>query len=49
MTAPLFTLIGMGDDGMAGLPQPTCALIEAADIIVGSARLLANLPDVMAL
>jgi precorrin-6Y C5,15-methyltransferase (decarboxylating) len=48
MTAPLFTLIGMGDDGMAGLAPATCARIEAADIIVGSARLLGHLPDVMA-
>ncbi|MDH3742090.1 MAG: precorrin-6y C5,15-methyltransferase (decarboxylating) subunit CbiE [Hyphomicrobiales bacterium] len=48
MSAPLITLIGMGDDGMAGLPQSTSARIEAADIIVGSARLLGLLPDVMA-
>lgn len=48
MTAPLITLIGMGDDGMAGLPQSTSARIEAADIIVGSARLLGHLPDLMA-
>lgn len=48
MTSPLLTLIGMGDDGMAGLAPATCAHIEAADIIVGSARLLGHLPDLMA-
>ena len=37
------TIIGVGDDGVAGLPPATRALLEGAEIIVGSERLLSHL------
>lgn len=37
------TIVGVGDDGIAGLSPATRALLEAAEIIVGSERLLSHL------
>jgi len=37
------TIVGVGDDGLAGLPPATRALLEGAEIIVGSERLLSHL------
>jgi precorrin-6Y C5,15-methyltransferase (decarboxylating) len=45
MTAPLFTLIGMGDDGLDGLSPAARNFVATADIIVGSRRLLAHLGE----
>ena len=41
---PSLTLIGMGEDGFDGLSAAARAMIEGADVIVGSDRLLAMLP-----
>lgn len=45
---PSLTLIGMGEDGFDGLSAAARAMIEGADIIVGSDRLLAMLPTTKA-
>ncbi len=45
MSRPLFTLIGMGDDGPDGLAPAIRQRLEEADIVVGSARLLGHLPS----
>ena len=37
------TIVGVGDDGVAGLSPAIRALLEAAEIIVGSERLLSHL------
>lgn len=42
--APWLTLIGMGDDGPAGLAPAARALIDTAQVIYGGARHLAMLP-----
>ena len=42
------TVIGIGDDGLAGLPPATRALIETAEIIVGGGRHLAMVPETAA-
>ncbi len=46
MTAWL-TIVGIGDDGLAGLPPASRALVERADIVLGPERVLAgaDLPD----
>ncbi|HXP06477.1 MAG TPA: precorrin-6y C5,15-methyltransferase (decarboxylating) subunit CbiE [Stellaceae bacterium] len=44
MTAWL-TIIGIGDDGLAGLAPAARALVETAEVIVGGARHLAMVPD----
>ena len=38
------TLIGMGEDGLAGLPAATQSIITQAGILIGSERLLAMIP-----
>src|SRR5580700_2398980 len=38
------TIVGIGDDGLAGLAPPARALIETAALIVGGARHLAMVP-----
>ena len=45
---PSITLIGMGEDGFDGLSSAARSMIEAADVIVGSTRLLAMLPPTRA-
>ncbi len=45
MPTPLFTLIGMGDDGPAGIPDRARRLISDADVIIASKRLLATIPN----
>lgn len=42
------TLIGMGEDGIEGLSAAARTMIETADVIVGSGRLLAMLPPLKA-
>jgi precorrin-6Y C5,15-methyltransferase (decarboxylating) len=44
MTAWL-TIIGIGDDGPAGLAPATRALIDTAEVVVGGTRHLAMVPD----
>ena len=44
MTAWL-TVIGIGDDGLAGLAPAARTLVETAEVIVGGVRHLAMLPD----
>lgn len=38
------TLIGMGEDGLDGLPATTQTLIAQAELLIGSERLLAKIP-----
>jgi precorrin-6B C5,15-methyltransferase / cobalt-precorrin-6B C5,C15-methyltransferase len=40
----MITLIGMGEDGLNGLPATTQHLIAQAEILIGSERLLAMVP-----
>ncbi len=48
MTAPLFTIIGMGDDGPAGLAQAARERLDQAQVIVASRRLLDRLGETRA-
>jgi precorrin-6Y C5,15-methyltransferase (decarboxylating) len=41
MTAPWLTLIGIGEDGLAGLPPPARAALDAARAVFGGPRHLA--------
>lgn len=41
---PWLTVVGIGDDGLAGLAPAARALVETAEIIVGGARHLAMIP-----
>ncbi|HWB50903.1 MAG TPA: precorrin-6y C5,15-methyltransferase (decarboxylating) subunit CbiE [Stellaceae bacterium] len=41
---PWLSVIGIGDDGLAGLGAPARALIDAAEVVVGGARHLAMAP-----
>lgn len=38
MTAPWLHIVGIGEDGMAGLLPATRAVVEAAEVIVGGER-----------
>jgi len=40
---PWLSVIGVGDDGVSGLPPAAKALVDAAEIVVGAERLLAGL------
>lgn len=42
------TIIGMGEDGMAGLSASATLALENADVVIGAKRLLAFLPDLKA-
>ncbi len=44
MNARWLTIIGMGEDGLAGLSAEALSVLEAADLVVGSVRLLALAP-----
>jgi precorrin-6Y C5,15-methyltransferase (decarboxylating) len=41
---PWLSVVGIGDDGLASLSAPARALVEAGEILVGSARHLAMVP-----
>ncbi|HZK89683.1 MAG TPA: precorrin-6y C5,15-methyltransferase (decarboxylating) subunit CbiE [Stellaceae bacterium] len=41
---PWLSIVGIGDDGLAGLAPASRALVETAEIIVGGARHLAMIP-----
>jgi precorrin-6B C5,15-methyltransferase / cobalt-precorrin-6B C5,C15-methyltransferase len=43
-SAPWLSVVGIGDDGLASLSAPARALVEAGEILVGSARHLAMVP-----
>ena len=45
MSAPPIVVVGIGADGWAGLAEPARAAVLAADVIVGSQRQLALLPE----
>jgi precorrin-6Y C5,15-methyltransferase (decarboxylating) len=47
MTAWL-TLIGIGEDGLAGLPAAHRRLVDDASVVIGAARVLAALPPAVA-
>ncbi|MDP9137615.1 MAG: cobalt-precorrin-7 (C(5))-methyltransferase, partial [Pseudomonadota bacterium] len=42
---PWLTVVGMGEDGLDGLAPPARRAIEKAEVLIGSARLLAHIPD----
>jgi len=42
---PAVTVVGIGADGWAGLPEPARQLVRAADVLLGSARQLDLLPE----
>jgi precorrin-6Y C5,15-methyltransferase (decarboxylating) len=42
---PWLSVIGIGEDGMAGLAPAACVLIETAEVLVGGARHLGMVPD----
>ncbi len=42
---PWLSVIGIGEDGLAGLAPAACALIETAEVLVGGARHLGMVPD----
>jgi precorrin-6B C5,15-methyltransferase / cobalt-precorrin-6B C5,C15-methyltransferase len=44
MTAPWLSVVGIGEDGMAGLSSIARAAIDEAEVLVGGARHLAMLP-----
>jgi len=44
VTSPWLTVVGMGEDGLAGLNAEALSALEAADLVVGSKRLLAKAP-----
>lgn len=40
MTTPWLTIVGMGEDGLTGLPTATQTLVDTAAVLVGGQRLL---------
>jgi precorrin-6Y C5,15-methyltransferase (decarboxylating) len=42
---PWLSVIGVGEDGIAGLAPAECALIETAEVLVGGVRHLSMVPD----
>jgi len=45
---PWLTIIGLGEDGLNGLPPASRAALDAAEVVAGSARHLALLPGLRA-
>lgn len=45
MTTPWLTIVGMGEDGLDGLTPAARAIVEQAELLVGSDRLLARVPE----
>ena len=48
MTAPWLTVVGMGEDGIQGLSTAARRLVQSAELLVGSERLLALVPETSA-
>src|SRR5688572_6176905 len=46
--SPWLTIIGMGEDGYQGLGAAARLALEQAEVIIGSSRLLALLPELAA-
>ncbi|MGF1592837.1 MAG: precorrin-6y C5,15-methyltransferase (decarboxylating) subunit CbiE, partial [Kiloniellaceae bacterium] len=42
---PWLSIVGIGEDGLAGLTAPARALVDDAEVLVGGERHLAMLPD----
>ncbi len=42
---PWLSIVGLGEDGLAGLSPAACALIESAEVLVGGERHLAMVPE----
>jgi precorrin-6Y C5,15-methyltransferase (decarboxylating) len=45
LSAPWLSVVGIGEDGLAGLAPPARALVDAAEVLAGGARHLAMVPD----
>lgn len=45
LRSPWLTIVGIGEDGMAGLGTDALAAVEAAEVLVGGERHLAKVPD----
>ena len=45
MTTPWLAIVGMGEDGLDGLPPAARVIVEEAELLVGSERLLALIPE----
>ncbi|MEM1049833.1 MAG: precorrin-6y C5,15-methyltransferase (decarboxylating) subunit CbiE [Pseudomonadota bacterium] len=45
MTAPWLSIVGLGEDGLDGLPPAARPLFDGAEILMGGARHLAMVPD----
>ncbi len=45
MTTPWLTVVGVGADGLDGLPPASRAAVDAAEILVGASRHLAMVPE----
>jgi precorrin-6Y C5,15-methyltransferase (decarboxylating) len=43
--SPWLSIVGIGEDGLAGLTAPARALVDDAEVLVGGERHLAMLPD----
>jgi len=43
--APWLSIVGLGEDGLAGLSPAARALVDAAEVLIGGERHLAMLPD----
>src|SRR3546814_12686728 len=43
--APWLSIVGIGEDGLAGLTAPARALVDDAEVLIGGERHLAMLPD----
>jgi precorrin-6Y C5,15-methyltransferase (decarboxylating) len=44
-SSPWLSIVGIGEDGLAGLTAPARALVDDAEVLVGGERHLAMLPD----
>ena len=42
---PWLSIVGLGEDGLAGLTPAARALVDAAEVLIGGERHLAMLPD----
>jgi precorrin-6B C5,15-methyltransferase / cobalt-precorrin-6B C5,C15-methyltransferase len=45
MTGPWLSVVGMGEDGLDGLTPAARAIVESAELLAGSERLLALVPE----
>ncbi|MEO0863877.1 MAG: cobalamin biosynthesis bifunctional protein CbiET, partial [Pseudomonadota bacterium] len=45
MSEPWLTIVGMGEDGVAGLSATSQAALDAAEVVMGPPRHLGLIPD----